>query len=208
MQSPDVVVVGGGLIGLLTAAELAERGASVTVIEKDDIGFEQSARSVAAVNLPGGSTQTDSRSMLRVSADEWSTFDQRWGCDINLNADGWHIVIVDDADADWVSIDRATWQETAGYSDSEMLDADMARRRFPQLEGEFRSLDNRHGGHVDAVRVMTGLRDRRGETRRRRTLRDADDWLCDIGSANHERPHSRSDRLLWSSPYRGGNVDT
>ena len=159
MRSPDVVVVGGGLIGLLTAAELAERGASVMVIEKDDIGFEQSARSVAAVNLPGGSTQTDSRSMLRVSADEWSTFDQRWGCDINLNADGWHIVIVDDADADWVSIDRATWQETAGYSDSEMLDADMARRRFPQLEGEFRSLDNRHGGHVDAVRVMTGLRD-------------------------------------------------
>ena len=50
----DVVVVGAGLIGLLTSAELAERGASVLVLEKDDVGFEQSGRSVAAVNLPGG----------------------------------------------------------------------------------------------------------------------------------------------------------
>ena len=54
MSQPDVIVVGGGLIGLLTAAELSERGARVCVIEKDDVGFEQSGRSVAAINLPGG----------------------------------------------------------------------------------------------------------------------------------------------------------
>ena len=54
MSAPDVVLVGGGLIGMLTAAELAERGARVIVLEKDDVGFEQSGRSVAAVNLPGG----------------------------------------------------------------------------------------------------------------------------------------------------------
>jgi glycine/D-amino acid oxidase-like deaminating enzyme len=52
LAAPDVVLVGGGLIGLLTGAELDERGAHVTVLEKDDVGFEQSARSVAAVNLP------------------------------------------------------------------------------------------------------------------------------------------------------------
>lgn len=143
---------------MLTAAELAERGVGVTVLEKDDVGFEQSARSVAAVNLPGGSTAGDRTSMLRVSADEWVSFDERWGCDIHLNTEGWHIVIADDEDAAWVDIDRATWHETAGYSDSEMLDAPSARERFPQLEGPFRALDVRHGGHVDAVRVMAGLR--------------------------------------------------
>lgn len=166
MPAPDVVVVGGGLIGMLTAAELAELGARVTVLEKDDVGFEQSARSVAAVNLPGGSGVTpagasgdgNSGSMLRVSADEWSSFDARWDCDIHLNAEGWHIVIADDADEEWVSIDRATWKETAGYSDSEMLDATAARERFPQLAGPFRSLDVRHGGHVDPGRVMSALR--------------------------------------------------
>src|SRR6476620_9182916 len=106
MSAPDVVIVGGGLIGMLTAAELAERGAKVTVIEKDDVGFEQSGRSGAAVNLPGAglrggvhdSNGNSSRSMLQVSADEWQAFDSRWGFETDLNTEGWHIVIADDVD--------------------------------------------------------------------------------------------------------------
>jgi glycine/D-amino acid oxidase-like deaminating enzyme len=154
----DVVIVGGGLIGLLTACELAERGASVLVLEKDDIGFEQSARSVAAVNLPGGAASSRSNQMLRTSSDEWSTFEERWGHPIDLNSDGWHIVVADEADQEWLAIDRATWDETAGYPESELLDRDAARERFPQLDGPLLGLEVRHGGHVDAVMVMTGLR--------------------------------------------------
>src|SRR3954453_18838199 len=85
MSQPDVVVVGGGLIGMLTAAELSERGVSVCVIEKDDVGFEQSGRSVAAINLPGGTPNPES-SLLRVSAEQWSAFEDRWGHGIDLNA--------------------------------------------------------------------------------------------------------------------------
>jgi glycine/D-amino acid oxidase-like deaminating enzyme len=158
VDAHDVVVVGGGLIGLLTACELAERGARVVLLEKDDIGFEQSARSVAAINLPGGAVSGQPTSMLRVSADEWSTFEERWGCAIDLNGDGWHIVVADEEDQKWLAIDRATWEETAGYSGSEFLDKEAARERFPQLEGPFLGLEVRHGGHVDAVMVMSGLR--------------------------------------------------
>jgi glycine/D-amino acid oxidase-like deaminating enzyme len=158
VDAHDVVIVGGGLIGLLTACELAERGASVLVLEKDDIGFEQSARSVAAVNLPGGTANSRSNQMLRTSSEEWSTFEERWGCLIDLNSEGWHIVVADEADQDWLAIDRATWNETAGYPESELLDADAARERFPQFEGPLLGLEVRHGGHVDAVMVMTGLR--------------------------------------------------
>src|SRR6187397_1314190 len=105
MPTHDVAVVGGGLIGLLTAAELAERGLRVVLLEKDDIGFEQSGRSVAAVNLPGGTSNGGVTSMLRVSADEWSTFEERWSCDVDLNAEGWHIVIADDDDQAWIETD-------------------------------------------------------------------------------------------------------
>lgn len=154
----DVVIVGGGLIGLLTACELAERGASVLVLEKDDIGFEQSARSVAAVNLPGGEPSSRGNQILRSSSEEWSTFEERWNCPIDLNDEGWHIVVSDQADEDWLAIDRATWNETAGYPESELLDAAAARERFPQIEGPLLGLEVRHGGHVDAVMVMTGLR--------------------------------------------------
>ena len=154
---PDVVVVGGGLIGLLTATELAERGASVLVLEKDEVGFEQSGRSVAAVNLPGGSPNGGPGSMLRACADEWATFEARWGCRIDVNAEGWHIVVADERDEEWMEIDRQTWNETAGYPDSETLDVDSARERFPSLQGPFRSLEVRNGGHVDATLVMRGL---------------------------------------------------
>jgi glycine/D-amino acid oxidase-like deaminating enzyme len=159
MPSTDVVVVGGGLIGLLTACELAERHARVVVLEKDDVGFEQSGRSVAAVNLPGGKPGSASASMLRVSAEEWSTFEDRWDCAIDMNRDGWHIVIADEDDRAWLDVDRATWQQTAGFPDSEFMSAEVARQRFPQLEGEFLGLDVRHGGHVDAVMVMKALRE-------------------------------------------------
>lgn len=157
MTQSDVVVIGGGLIGLLTAAELAERGARVTVLEKDDLGFEQSGRSVAAINLPGGEPNLASP-LLRVSAEQWSTFEQRWGHEIDLNSEGWYIVIADDHDSEWLDLERATWQATAGYPESELLGADAARERFPHFEGELVAVDVRHGGHVDALMVISALR--------------------------------------------------
>jgi glycine/D-amino acid oxidase-like deaminating enzyme len=157
MTQPDVLVVGGGLIGMLTAAELAERGVRVTVLEKDDLGYEQSGRSVAAINLPGGAPNPASP-LLRVSAEEWSTFEERWGFPIDLNSEGWHIVIADEHDREWLDLERATWHATAGYAESELLEADEARARFPQLEGDLLALDARHGGHVDALMVMHALR--------------------------------------------------
>ena len=157
MSQPDVIVVGGGLIGLLTAAELSERGARVCVIEKDDVGFEQSGRSVAAINLPGGAPNPQS-SLLRVSAEQWSTFEDRWGHGIDLNAEGWLIVVADDHDREWLEVERATWETTAGFPESELLDATDARSRFPQFEGHFEAVDVRHGGHVDALMVMNALR--------------------------------------------------
>jgi D-amino-acid dehydrogenase len=38
-QAEDVVVIGGGIVGLACAAELARRGAAVTVLERDKLGY-------------------------------------------------------------------------------------------------------------------------------------------------------------------------
>ena len=40
----DVVVIGGGIIGITTALFLAREGVSVTVCEKGEVGHEQSGR--------------------------------------------------------------------------------------------------------------------------------------------------------------------
>lgn len=152
-----MVVVGGGLIGLLTAAELSERGAHVTVLEKDDLGFEQSGRSVAAINLPGGEPNPRAE-LLRISAEEWAAFEGRWGHPIDLNDDGWFIVVADERDHEWLEVERSTWRATAGFSESTLLDATAARERFPQFQGPFTAVDARHGGHLDALMVMNALR--------------------------------------------------
>jgi len=41
-KHPDVLVIGGGVIGLTTAYYLSERGASVAVVDKGDLGREAS----------------------------------------------------------------------------------------------------------------------------------------------------------------------
>ena len=42
--SADVVVIGGGIIGVFSAYYLARRGLSVALVEKGRIGAEQSSR--------------------------------------------------------------------------------------------------------------------------------------------------------------------
>jgi glycine oxidase len=42
IKSPDITIIGGGVIGLLTARELFNAGATVTVIEKKHLGQESS----------------------------------------------------------------------------------------------------------------------------------------------------------------------
>ncbi|NPD68675.1 FAD-binding oxidoreductase (plasmid) [Lichenicola cladoniae] len=48
-QRFDVVVVGGGLLGLSTALALAEKGASVGLVERDEAGFGASGRNTGFV---------------------------------------------------------------------------------------------------------------------------------------------------------------
>ena len=42
---PDVVVVGGGIIGAACADELTRRGATVTLVERDELAAGASGRS-------------------------------------------------------------------------------------------------------------------------------------------------------------------
>ncbi|MCR9124722.1 MAG: FAD-binding oxidoreductase [Rhodobacteraceae bacterium] len=73
----DVVVIGGGIIGVSTALELAERGVSVALCEKGDIGAEQSSRNWGWVRI----SHRDPREIpLMIEAiNAWKGMDARTG---------------------------------------------------------------------------------------------------------------------------------
>lgn len=64
----DTVVVGGGIVGLRLATELANRGQSVIVLEKDKPGFEASTRNVGAIGTMG----KHAADLARASVPLWS----------------------------------------------------------------------------------------------------------------------------------------
>jgi glycine/D-amino acid oxidase-like deaminating enzyme len=47
----DVVVIGAGIIGLFTALDIRERGLSVALVEKGEVGAEQSSRNWGWVRI-------------------------------------------------------------------------------------------------------------------------------------------------------------
>lgn len=73
----DIVVIGGGIIGVCTGLELAERGFSVLICEKGQIGGEQSSRNWGWVRI----SQRDPRELelMVASIEAWEQMDRRTG---------------------------------------------------------------------------------------------------------------------------------
>ncbi|HTE66013.1 MAG TPA: FAD-dependent oxidoreductase, partial [Candidatus Binatia bacterium] len=51
-MKPDLIVIGGGIIGCSAAAYAAERGASVLLLEEREIGAGASGRNSGSVQYP------------------------------------------------------------------------------------------------------------------------------------------------------------
>jgi len=85
-QSVDVVVIGGGVIGAATALELAERGHSVAICEKGEIGHEQSGRNWGWVRI----SRRDPREvpLMAQSLRLWSGMNARVGAETGYRRTG------------------------------------------------------------------------------------------------------------------------
>jgi glycine oxidase len=136
LGSPDVVMVGGGAIGLASAWRLAQRGAAVTVVDPDPGG---GASSVAAGMLaPVTEARMGEDALLRLNLASWS----RWpafaaevegaaGAGVGYRADG-TVVAALDAD-DRVALDDLAARHRAMGLDVAPLRGSEVRRLEPGL---------------------------------------------------------------------------
>ena len=58
MQSSDVVILGGGIAGCLTAYYLAQRGVKATVVEREAIGSHASGYAFGGLSYHSGCRNT------------------------------------------------------------------------------------------------------------------------------------------------------
>jgi sarcosine oxidase subunit beta len=125
----DIVVIGGGIVGLASAYYLAERGADVTVFEKSSVGAGATDR--AAGGIRAQFTTRVSIELSKASIAVWECFEETFGVDIEYRRPGYLFPARSEATADRLR-DNVTAQNEQGV-DSELLVPAEAGARCPRL---------------------------------------------------------------------------
>ncbi len=124
--SADVVIIGGGIIGISTALFLAERGVKVVLCEKGDLGGEQSSRNWGWVRVMGRDRREIPLAMEALKI--WDTLDARVGGETGFRRSG--ILYISETEQDVAN--RDAWLALAKPDgvDSRQLTADETRERM------------------------------------------------------------------------------
>jgi glycine oxidase len=163
VTSPDVVVVGGGAIGLASAWRLAQRGAAVTVVDPEPGG---GASGVAAGMLaPITEARLGEEALLRLNLASWSLWERGFaaevegaaGAGIGYRADG-TLVAALDAD-DRIALDELAARHRAMGLDVTSLRGRQVRGLEPGLAPGVRAAFLAPGERsVDAPALVEALR--------------------------------------------------
>lgn len=134
-KSVDVVIDGGGIIGVSTALELAERGNSVLLCEKGQIGAEQSSRNWGWVRL--GLRDPREIPLMTESLRIWQSLDERIGRKTGYVQSG----ILFGARTDRSAADMERWlRNLEGYqTGARMVSGSELEQHMPGLKTKLRA---------------------------------------------------------------------
>ena len=107
-KTSSVAVIGGGIAGVMTALELAERGIPVALVEKGEIAAEQSSRNWGWCRRMGRDWREVP--LIKVAMDLWHGMDKRVEAATGFTVCG--ILYLCETDAQLAA--KSAWRETVG----------------------------------------------------------------------------------------------
>ena len=154
LTKADAVVIGGGITGCSIAYNLSRRGKRVVVIEKDDLAYEASGRTVAAVGLLG--KQEGEFELARESLALYDGLSEDIGYDVEFIKQG--RLLPAETPKDLPYFEEMVEAARDGGINLEMLSREEVGRRFPAIEGHLEAMAySPDEGHVNPTRVVNGF---------------------------------------------------
>jgi glycine/D-amino acid oxidase-like deaminating enzyme len=132
-SAADVIVIGGGIVGLSTAYFLAMRGVRVILLEKGRLAWEQSSRNWGFVRQQG--RDPAELPMAALSNRIWCGLEQELAVDAEW-CQGGNLALAQNEDDLDRHAEGARTAQAAGI-DSRVLTAEEVRAVFPQLKAPF-----------------------------------------------------------------------
>lgn len=142
MSKTDVLIIGGGLIGCAAALYLARAGASVRLIEADDINAGASGQNAGSLHfqmerrfLENGEVLADQAARIirlnRLAIDDWRGLEADLGVDLHVSQKG-GLMVAETAD-EVALLEAKSRREIAGGLGTQLLDGVAARTLCPAL---------------------------------------------------------------------------
>src|SRR5689334_18686647 len=128
----DVVIVGGGVVGVSTAFHLAEAGAEVVLLERDQLASGSTSK--AAGGLRAQFSDALNIEIAKRSLKAYKDFERRPGWEIDYDEIGYLFVLTTEAEVETFKRSVALQNELG--VPSRIIDAEEAIEIAPLLAGE------------------------------------------------------------------------
>ncbi len=158
----DVIIIGGGIMGLLTARELRKTGRSVTIIEKGRPGAGATWASAGIISAHGTSGSADiagppGLKLRTVSYEEWpllaEAIAEESGTDIEYRLTGVLLIALDEAEAQSIQ-EKARARE---WGEAEWMPPGVLQAEEPCLSDELSGALLVTGGNLEVRKLGPAL---------------------------------------------------